>query len=100
MKLDKVNITETLNSAKLLLETEENISPSMRVMFQLLITIISLFAGRLSLNSKNSHKPPSADPNRNKPPKIDKEPKRKPGGQLGVNHQPKAPTRHHPNAPT
>jgi len=85
VKFDKVNITETLNSAKLLLETEENISPAMRVMFQLLITIISLFASRLSLTSKNSSKPPSMDPNRDKPPKVDKDPKKKPGGQLGRN---------------
>ena len=85
MKFDNVNITETLNSARLLLETEENISPAMRVMFQLLITIISLFAGRLSLNSKNSHKPPSADPNRDKLPKKDQGSKKKPGGQLGRN---------------
>lgn len=38
---------------------------------------------RLSLNSKNSSKPPSTDPNRKKSTQKKRHPKRKPGGQPG-----------------
>jgi transposase len=35
-------------------------------MFEMLLMIISLLAGKLGLNSQNSSKPPSTDPNRKK----------------------------------
>jgi transposase len=90
MKIDKLKITETINNARKLLETETQISPALKAMFELLLTIIGLLAGRLSLTSRNSSKPPSADPNREKKSK-DKNSNKKPGGQLGrvgINLQP------------
>lgn len=66
MKIEKLNITETLDKAKKLLDEEKQISPALKAMFELLLTIISLFAGRLSLTSRNSNKPPSTDLNRQK----------------------------------
>jgi transposase len=50
-------------------------------MFEILILVITLLANRLNLNSTNSSKPPSSDPNREKKPKP-KTGKNK-GGQKG-----------------
>ena len=66
MKADKINITETVESARKLLETDKKISPALRSMIEMLLMIITLLAGKLGLNSQNSSKPPSTDPNRKK----------------------------------
>jgi transposase len=81
VKIQDLNITDTLNNAKKLLEEEKQISPALKAMFELLLTIITLFAGRLSLTSRNSSKPPSSDPNR--PKEKNGNSKNKPGGQPG-----------------
>jgi transposase len=83
VKLTKVNVTKTIEEATALLETEKGLSPALKAMFQLLLTLITLLAERLSLNSSNSSKPPSTDPNRKKRKKNGN--KRNPGGQLGRN---------------
>ena len=85
MKLTKVNVTKTIEDATALLEKEKRISPALKVMFQLLLTLITLLAERLSLNSGNSSKPPSVDPNRKKKKKGENGNKRNPGGQPGRN---------------
>lgn len=85
MKLTKVNVTKTIEDATALLEKEKRISPALKVMFQLLLTLITLLAERLSLNSGNSSKPPSVDPNRKKKKKGKDGNKRNPGGQPGRN---------------
>jgi transposase len=82
VKIEDINITETLEKAKALLKTEKGLSPGLKVMFELLLTIVVLLAGRLSLTSRNSSKPPSTDPNRNKNTKGGRTHK-KPGGQPG-----------------
>lgn len=66
VKADKINITETVDSARKLLEADKQISPALRAMFEMLLMIITLLAGKLGLNSQNSSKPPSTDPNRKK----------------------------------
>lgn len=81
MTLDKINITETIENARKLLETDKQVSPALRTMFEMLLMIITLFAARLGLNSKNSSKPPSTDPNRKKKKKTNSN--NKPGGQPG-----------------
>jgi transposase len=50
-------------------------------MFEIMILIITLLANRLNLNSTNSSKPPSSDPNRKK--KTKSKTGKKPGGQKG-----------------
>lgn len=80
-----MSITKTIADATALLEQEKIASPSLKAMFQLLLTLITLLAERLSLNSRNSSKPPSSDPNRKKKRKTKNGNKRKPGGQLGRN---------------
>jgi len=48
---------------------------------KILIVVITLLANRLNLNSSNSSKPPSSDPNRERKPR--KKGKNKAGGQNG-----------------
>lgn len=81
MKLDKINVAEIVDNAKNLLQKDEQISPALRAVVEMLLMIVSLLAGRLSLNSRNSSKPPSTDPNREKKKKGNGQ--KKPGGQPG-----------------
>jgi len=81
MKLNKLSIIETIGNARNLLATDQQISPALKAMVEILLVIITVLAGRLGLNSDNSSKPPSADPNRKKKKKNNSE--KKPGGQLG-----------------
>jgi transposase len=82
VKANKINITETVESARKLLEADKKISPALRAMIEMLLMIISLLAGKLGLNSRNSSKPPSTDLNRKKKTRGNKG-YSKPGGQLG-----------------
>jgi len=68
-------------SLKLQIEQDSSISPSLRAAFELLLLVVTLLCNRLGLNSKNSSKPPSTDPNRTKNKAATN--KRKPGGQSG-----------------
>ena len=65
MKLTKVNVTKTIEEVSLLLD-KEKLSPVLKAAIQLLLTVVTLLAERLSLNSSNSSKSPSTDPNRKK----------------------------------
>lgn len=90
VNLNKINIAETLDSAKKLLDSDKKVSPALRAMFELLLTIIALLAGKISMTSRNSSKPPSSNPNLKKKNRANTEGK-KPGGQpgrTGVNLQP------------
>lgn len=81
MKLENIDIDQTLRSVRKMLDTEEGLSPTMKSSLELLLLIVTLLVNRLGLNSKNSSKPPSADPNRPKTKKASG--KRKSGGQEG-----------------
>jgi transposase len=82
VNLDKINVTEKLESARTLLAAEKKISPAFKAIVEMLIVIISLLVARLNLNSKNSSKPPSTDPNSQKK-KRKKSTDKKPGAQAG-----------------
>lgn len=82
MKLNNENVKETIDNAKSLLAKEKNISPALRSVIQLLLVFMEVMFNRLSLNSKNSSKPPSSDPNKKKSSNRNKTNK-KPGGQPG-----------------
>ncbi len=89
MALEKINITETVDKARGLLESERDISPGLKAMIEMLLMIVILFAERFGLNSKNSSKPPSTDLNRKKKKKASTN--KKAGGQpgrVGVNLEP------------
>ena len=69
MKIDNIDINKTLEEAKAQLDKEKDISPDFKSLLKILFVIIDLLINRLTLNSKNSSKPPVADPNRLKKPK-------------------------------
>ena len=82
MTIGKINVDETLKSAEALLLEDKTSSPQVRAMLQLLVTLIHLLVAKLGLDSNNSSKPPSMDPNRKRGSKAKKSGK-KPGGQNG-----------------
>ena len=81
MKLDGIDIPETVASIKKQIDDDSSVSPALRASINLMILIVTLLCNRLGLNSQNSSKPPSSDPNRKK--KATADPKSKPGGQKG-----------------
>lgn len=56
-------------------------SAATKLMFEMLILVITLLVNRLWLNSTNSSKPPSTDPSRKR--QARKKTGKKPGGQAG-----------------
>ena len=66
MTIDNIPVEKTLAAVKRQLEAEKNLSPALRASLELLLTLTTLLLNRLGLNSHNSSKPPSSDPNRKK----------------------------------
>jgi transposase len=83
MKIDNINTSEAISNVKGLLEKEKGLSPAFRSAIILILFLMQVMLDHLSLNSKNSSKPPSSDPNRKKSGKKRGASKRKPGGQAG-----------------
>lgn len=81
VKLDNIDIDETLKEVEELLTQEKNLSPTLHAMIKLLITLLKVSSNRIGLNSRNSSKPPSSDPNGLKPAR--KKSLKKTGGQPG-----------------
>ena len=69
MKVGGIDIESNIENIKQQIEADNTLSPSMRIAMDLLLLIVTLLCQRLGLNSRNSSKPPSSDPNRNKKPK-------------------------------
>lgn len=66
MKIENLEVEQTLEKVKKQIEEEKNLSPALRASLELLLTLVTLLLNRLGLNSHNSSKPPSSDPNRKK----------------------------------
>ncbi len=81
MKIENIDIEATIQKAQSIIRDDEQMSAATKSMFEIMILIITLLANRLNLNSTNSSKPPSGDPNRKKKPKAKKG--KKTGGQKG-----------------
>ena len=81
MKVDNIDIGAAIAKARKLVHEDKQLSEATRSIVEILILIISLLANRLNLNSTNSSKPPSNDPNRKKRPRV--KTGKKPGGQRG-----------------
>lgn len=81
MKIDAIDIEATIKKARVLVREDKQLSAATKSIVEILILIISLLANRLNLNSTNSSKPPSSDPNRKKKPQS--KTGKKPGGQKG-----------------
>lgn len=86
-KLSTIDVGGTLERARVLVREDQTISSSVRAIVELLVVIIEILCGRLGINSRNSSKPPSQDPERtrgrHKAPGEKDTGKRKPGGQPG-----------------
>lgn len=84
MTLGKIDVTHTLEEVERTLREDATLSPQLRSLLQLLLTLIGLLMGKLGLNSRNSSLPPSRDPHRQRGSKRKAQgEKRKPGGQPG-----------------
>ena len=83
MTIDSIDINAAIKDVENLLAQENNISPAMKAAIKMLLLVIKLMGNRLGLNSSNSSKPPSSDPNRAKKNSTDNDKKNKPGGQHG-----------------
>jgi transposase len=81
MTISTIDVKATIDRVKTLIASEKNLSPALKASLEVLLLLVSLLVDRLGLNSRNSSKPPSADPNRVKEPKSKSD--RKPGGQKG-----------------
>lgn len=64
MKIDHLDIDAVINNAKQLIAEESDLSPALRSALSVLLLLVSVLLNRVTLNSKNSSKPPSSDPNR------------------------------------
>jgi transposase len=84
LKIEDIDVDSAINSVRSLLREEKDLSPALRSSLEVLIVLVTLLLNRITLNSKNSSKPPSTDPNREKFSKRGKS-DRKPGGQTGHN---------------
>jgi len=81
MKIENIDIEATIEKAQRVVREDKQLSAATKSMFEIMILIITLLANRLNLNSTNSSKPPSSDPNREKRPKN--KTGKKAGGQKG-----------------
>jgi transposase len=79
--IDTINVEESVQKVVDLIATEKGLSPALKGSLEVLLLLVSVLLNRLGLNSKNSSKPPSADPFRKK--ELRATSGRKPGGQPG-----------------
>lgn len=80
MTIQNINVEESIAKVKKLLE-EEKTSPAMKSAVKMILLLVEILINSLNLNSTNSSKPPSTDPNYVKKPR--KKSNKKPGGQQG-----------------
>ncbi len=83
MTINNIDVEATIERVKTQIAEEENLSPALKSSLEVMLLLVTLLANRFGLNSKNSSKPPSTDPNRKKEQKSKNN--RKPGGQKGRN---------------
>ena len=81
MTIKDIDVEASIDRVRALISEEDDLSPALRSSLEVLLLLVTLMADRFGLNSKNSSKPPSSDPNRKKEPKTKSD--RKPGGQNG-----------------
>ena len=65
MNVKNIDVDKTIQKAKKALRDEKNISKSTKLVFEMLIMLVSILVNRLGLNSRNSSKPPSTDDKNN-----------------------------------
>lgn len=82
MKIAAIDVEATIEAVRQGLDKETELSPALRSALDALLVLVSVLVNRLTLNSKNSSKPPASDPNREKSSKRGRS-SNKPGGQNG-----------------
>ncbi len=82
MKVEDIDVDSAIDSVKKLLKKEKDLSPALRSALEVMLLLVPLLLNRMTLNSKNSSKPPSTDPNWKKSSRKGQS-DRKPGGQKG-----------------
>jgi transposase len=83
MTINNINAAELIERVKIQIAGEKDLPPALKTSLELLLLLVTLLLNRLGINSSNSSKPPSTDPNRTRKPKGSSS--RKPGGQQGHN---------------
>ncbi|MBM2834444.1 MAG: hypothetical protein HW406_1605 [Candidatus Brocadiaceae bacterium] len=81
MKINGIDVDAALKKGETVLSKEKGLSPEIRYVVELLVLLITLLVSRLNLDSRNSSKPPSSDPNRKKVSRTKGD--KKAGGQKG-----------------
>lgn len=66
MTIDSIDINAAIREIEKLLANDKDHSPALESAIKMLILVVKLMGNRLGLNSANSSKPPSSDPNRKK----------------------------------
>jgi len=64
--MSNIEIEQFLKAARDLLDEEKGLLPAFRAAMSVMFMAVSILLGRVNLNSRNSSKPPSSDPNREK----------------------------------
>lgn len=64
--MSNTDINQAIESARKLLASEQGLSPAFKSAMEIMFIAVSILLSRLTLNSSNSSKPPSSDPNRKK----------------------------------
>jgi len=79
----KALVSKTIQSANAVLKGDQTLSDSAKLAISSLIDVVAVLTNGLGLNSSNSSKPPSSDPNRERKKGVARGKKRKPGAQKG-----------------
>ena len=58
MKIDSIDVDSSISRVRQLLETERDISPALKSALEVILLLVSVLLNRVTLNSKNSSKPP------------------------------------------
>lgn len=80
MKIESIDINASIDRVRKMMEREKRLPGSLKAAIEILILLVTILANRLKLNSSNSSKPPSMDPNRKRKSKTNG---KKQGGQNG-----------------
>jgi transposase len=81
MAKDSIDIQKTIQKVETLLAQSNDLPPALETSINMLLLVVKLLVDRTGLNSRNSSKPPSSDPNRDKKAKANSGKPR--GGQKG-----------------
>lgn len=66
MTIDNIDINATIKRVEGFIAEDKDLSAGTKSLLENLVLLITLMANRLNLNSTDSSKPPSSDPNRKK----------------------------------